>query len=119
MSVERADIITPAEAVTLDGLFRERVKRSPDSVAYRDFNQRHANWREYTWAQMAYQVGRWQAALEPGGLCQRRPATDQVAGGSITEPARAAFNVCALGDSDLAARAGDVSAIGREVHGDG
>jgi long-chain acyl-CoA synthetase len=68
MSVKRADIITPAEAVTLDGLFRERVKRSPDSVAYRDFNHQHANWREYTWAHMAYQVGRWQAALEREGL---------------------------------------------------
>ena len=31
-----AHVISPEEAVTLDGLFRERVKRTPDAVAYRD-----------------------------------------------------------------------------------
>ncbi len=60
--------ISSAEAVTLDGLLRERVKRTPDAVAYRDFNQQHANWRDYTWAQIDRQVARWQAALERDGL---------------------------------------------------
>ena len=43
--------ISAAEAVTLDGLFRERVARTPEAIAYRDYNQQHANWRDYTWAQ--------------------------------------------------------------------
>jgi long-chain acyl-CoA synthetase len=60
--------ISSAEAVTLDGLFRERVNRTPDAVAYRDYNQPHANWRDYTWAQIDRQVARWQAALERDGL---------------------------------------------------
>jgi long-chain acyl-CoA synthetase len=54
--------------VTLDGLFRERVARTPEVVAYRDYNQQHANWRDYTWAQIDRQVARWQAALERDGL---------------------------------------------------
>ena len=68
MAADIAHVITAEEAVTLDGLFRERVERTPDSVAYRDFNQAHANWRDYTWAQINHQVARWQAALEADGL---------------------------------------------------
>ena len=57
------DIIPIATAGTLSGLFRERVRRTPDAVAYREFNEQHGNWRDYTWEQMHYQVVRWQAAL--------------------------------------------------------
>jgi long-chain acyl-CoA synthetase len=60
--------ISSVDAVTLDGLLRERVKRTPDAIAYRDYNQQHANWREYTWAQIDRQVARWQSALERDGL---------------------------------------------------
>jgi long-chain acyl-CoA synthetase len=60
--------IASVDAVTLDGLLRERVKRTPDAIAYRDYNQQHANWREYTWAQIDRQVARWQSALERDGL---------------------------------------------------
>jgi long-chain acyl-CoA synthetase len=61
--------VIPVEAAgTLDGLFRERVKHTPDLVAYRDFNQQHGNWRDYTWAQINHQVARWQAALASDGL---------------------------------------------------
>jgi long-chain acyl-CoA synthetase len=60
--------ISPGEALTLDGLFRERVARTPDTVAYRAFNLEHSNWRDYTWAQIGRQVARWQAALERDGL---------------------------------------------------
>lgn len=63
MAEPKVDVITPETAVTLDGLLRERVKRSPDAIAYREFNSEHANWRDYTWAQIAHQVARWQAAL--------------------------------------------------------
>jgi len=63
-----AHVISPEEAVTLDGLLGARVRRTPDSVAYRDFNSAHANWRDYTWAQIDHQVARWQAAFERDGL---------------------------------------------------
>jgi len=63
-----AHVIAVEAAVTLDGLFRARVKHTPDLVAYRDFNQQHGNWRDYTWAQLNHQVARWQSALEKDGL---------------------------------------------------
>jgi long-chain acyl-CoA synthetase len=64
-----ASHLIPVEAaVTLDGLFRERVKRTPDLVAYRAYNEAHSNWRDYTWGQIEHQVARWQAALEKDGL---------------------------------------------------
>ena len=64
-----ASHLIPADAaVTLDGLFRERVKRTPDTVAYREYIEQHANWRGYTWAQIDRQIARWQAALEKDGL---------------------------------------------------
>ena len=61
-------VISVEAAGTLDGLFRERVKRTPEAIAYRDYNQQHSNWRDYTWAQINHQVARWQAALEKDGL---------------------------------------------------
>ncbi len=64
-----ASHLIPVEAaVTLDGLLRERVKRTPDAVAYRAYNEQHANWRDYTWVQIDHQVARWQAALERDGI---------------------------------------------------
>lgn len=89
-----ASHVIPAEAsVTLDGLFRERVKRTPDLVAYRDFNQQHGNWRDYTWTQMNHQVARWQAALEADGL----QAGDRVAVMLRNSPEWVMFDQAALG----------------------
>ncbi len=54
----------PAEtARTLAGLFRERVSRTPDAPAYRQFNPADGQWHDYSWADMASDVSRWQAAL--------------------------------------------------------
>ena len=36
-------LIPATTAVTLDGLFRERVKRTPDFVAYREYIEQHGN----------------------------------------------------------------------------
>src|SRR6185503_20028926 len=68
MAQTPAHLIPESVAVTLDGLFRERVKRTPDLVAYRDYVESHNNWRAYTWAQIDRQDARWQAALEKDGL---------------------------------------------------
>lgn len=62
------NVITPAQAGTLGGLFRARVARSPDTVAYRHFDDAAGQWKETTWAQMAHEVGRWQKAMEGEGL---------------------------------------------------
>lgn len=86
--------IVPVEAaVTLDGLFRERVRRTPDLVAYRACSEQHGNWRDYTWAQMDRQVARWQAALEREGL---QPG-DRVAVMLRNSPEWVMFDQAALG----------------------
>ena len=57
------DIISVTEAGTLAGLFRQRVKRSPDKPAYREFERPDKKWHTYTWQQMSQEVARWQQAL--------------------------------------------------------
>ncbi|MDN5753393.1 MAG: long-chain fatty acid--CoA ligase [Nitrosospira sp.] len=62
------DIIPVDMAGTLDGLFSERVRRSPQSVAYRDYDRSTGKWRDLTWEQMDQGVARWQAALSQENL---------------------------------------------------
>jgi len=61
-------IISAEQAKTLDGLFAERVRSTPQDEAYRYFNDQHDAWEAYTWAQMNTQVACWQAALEKENL---------------------------------------------------
>jgi long-chain acyl-CoA synthetase len=64
------NLISPDEAVTLDGLFARRVKRSPQRPAYRHFDRDQQAWRDLSWGEMGAGVARWQAALKaenPGG----------------------------------------------------
>jgi long-chain acyl-CoA synthetase len=67
-ATDAVHVITADAAVTLDGLFRERVTRTPDLVAYRHFDERSASWLDLTWADMNRHVARWQAALARDGL---------------------------------------------------
>ena len=53
---------------TLSGLFAWRVEATPDRVAYRQFDDKRGTWASFTWAQMAAEVARWQAALAREGL---------------------------------------------------
>lgn len=63
-----ADNISVEQAKTLDGLFNERVKRSPHGEACRYFHQLSEQWHSHTWAQMDQTVVRWQAALTKEAL---------------------------------------------------
>ena len=60
---QQSDIIRVETAVTLDGLFRERVRRSPQKVAYRDYDRSTGKWRDLTWSQMDERIAHWQRAL--------------------------------------------------------
>ena len=62
------DIILGEQAVTLDGLFRQRVARSTDAIAYQQFDNSDECWRDYSWQDMATQVARWQQALHKEGM---------------------------------------------------
>jgi len=55
--------ITPEEAGTLSGLFYERVQRTPDTLAYRFFDEFSESWKDLSWSEAGAQVARWQAAL--------------------------------------------------------
>ena len=88
-----ADFIAPATAITLDGLFAERVKRTPAGIACRDFDYKRAKWRLYTWADLDREVARWQAALEREGLAPG----DRVAVMVRNSPEWVIFDQAALG----------------------
>ncbi|WP_300087876.1 long-chain fatty acid--CoA ligase [uncultured Nitrosomonas sp.] len=62
------EVIPLETARTLDGLFRERVRRSPAAVAYRDYDVDQEKWRDYTWDDMASAVKFWQTALSRENL---------------------------------------------------
>ncbi|MBC8017822.1 MAG: long-chain fatty acid--CoA ligase [Verrucomicrobia bacterium] len=63
-----SDIITPAVAGSLGGLFRERVRRSPDGCAYRRFDHQGRCCECTSWAGMATLAARWQEAIRREGL---------------------------------------------------
>ena len=56
--------ISQDDVHTLPALFRERVKRTPDKVAYTQYDIASQLWTESTWQQMANEVARWQAGFE-------------------------------------------------------
>ncbi len=87
------DIITAQEAQTLPGLFRERVKRTPQHVAYRYFDKDHNIWQSLTWAEMSAHVVRWQAALAAENLAPG----DRVAIMLRNSPQWVMFDQAALG----------------------
>jgi long-chain acyl-CoA synthetase len=93
MSELTKDVIGLAASETLDGLFRERVRRSPQRPAYRAFDRAAGGWRELSWADMAAEVGRWQAAMRAEGLV----AGDRVAIALRNGPDWVAFDQAALG----------------------
>ena len=62
------DAITPDIANTIPALFRERVKRNPDKVAYQQYNFANKNWESSSWTEMAIEIARWQAAFEKENL---------------------------------------------------
>jgi long-chain acyl-CoA synthetase len=61
-------IIAPDQAKTLSALFRERVSRSPDKIAYRQYDAARDRWFDTTWREMAAEAARWQGALRRCGL---------------------------------------------------
>jgi long-chain acyl-CoA synthetase len=62
------EVVAPEKAPTLPSQFRARVSRSPERTAYREFDWEQGAWRDYTWAETARDVARWQAALAKEGL---------------------------------------------------
>ena len=68
MEKNQKNAISAELAGTLDGLFRERVQRTPDAIAYTVFNRKQKEWQPFTWQQMANRVSQWQSALNKTGV---------------------------------------------------
>jgi len=62
------DVISSAEAGDLAGLLRVRAARTPDAIAYRQYDQSSSSWRSYTWKEIEQEVRRWRTALSREGF---------------------------------------------------
>lgn len=62
------DIINPDVAHTIPGLFRERVRRTPDACAYKRFIGGERCCEGITWREVSEQAARWQEGLRQEGL---------------------------------------------------
>lgn len=67
-AMSEGDIIGAKEAGTLWGLFCERVRRSPDTIAYREYDDSAQFWRDHSWRMMAARIDRFKAAFVREGL---------------------------------------------------
>ena len=57
------DVISAENAGTLDGLFTQRIRRTPELTAYRSFDPDSKQWQDTSWGAMGEAVARWHAAL--------------------------------------------------------
>ncbi len=60
------DLISMEAAPTLAAAFHERVLRTPDALAYRDY--RDGRWRDFTWRETEQTVALWQDRMRDDGL---------------------------------------------------
>lgn len=59
-----SQFIDHQDTQTIPALFRQRVQRSPELVAYRHFDVASKQWQDTTWQEMQIEVARWQKALQ-------------------------------------------------------
>ena len=64
----RIDRIPLAEVDNLSQLFCARVRRSPEAIGFRHYDQASEKWIDISWSAMADEVARWQAALKAEAL---------------------------------------------------
>jgi len=62
------ELIQESDVHSLPGLFRERLTKTPDSAAYRQYDIASQKWTVSSWQEMANEIARWQAAFLKDGL---------------------------------------------------
>ena len=62
------DVIAVEQAPTLDRLFSERVRRTPEKIAYAEYDCDRKCWCDYSWSDVAKTVVQWQSAMVATGL---------------------------------------------------
>ena len=93
-AAEPADVIPAEQAGTLPGLVRSKFARSPDDVAYEQFDSGTGQWRPERWRDIQAMVAQWRAGLEREGLA---------AGDRVAIPLRNGVEWVCLGQAALAA----------------
>lgn len=61
-------LIEEREVDSLPGLFRARQAKTPDAMAYRQYDVASQKWTQTSWRDMANEIARWQAAFIKDGL---------------------------------------------------
>ncbi|MCB1775045.1 MAG: long-chain fatty acid--CoA ligase [Gammaproteobacteria bacterium] len=64
------NLISPEQAVTLDGLFACRVRRSQQRPAYQYYDKATKSWSSLTWGDMGHAVAAWQQAMRGENLAR-------------------------------------------------
>ncbi len=67
---KKVDYLSEEEMPTLPAMFNARVERSPDAIAYTDYDDATDEWRNYSWGQTADRVEVLKRALQQEGLKQ-------------------------------------------------
>jgi long-chain acyl-CoA synthetase len=88
-----SDLIPAAEAVGLCGLLLARVRRTPDAVAYVQYDAKSQTWVETSWRDTAREAARWQTAMHREGFAPG----DRVALMMTNRREWVAFDLAALG----------------------
>lgn len=65
---QTVDIISADTTLSLTELFNERVRRTPDATAYRQYDATANEWRSFSWRDIDELVGRWRGGLVASGL---------------------------------------------------
>ncbi|VAW72691.1 Long-chain-fatty-acid--CoA ligase [hydrothermal vent metagenome] len=60
--------IQESEIHSLSGLFRARLEKTPDAIAFRQYDIASQSWTGSSWQEMANEVARWQAAFDKDSL---------------------------------------------------
>ena len=66
------DLISSEQAGTLFGLLTERARRTPDGIAYRQYDRKADCWVNLTWQQVLHRTNQFAGALAEFNLPPRQ-----------------------------------------------
>jgi long-chain acyl-CoA synthetase len=61
-------LIQESDVQSLPALFRARLNKTPDAMAYRQYDVASQRWTQSSWYEMSNEIARWQGAFQKDGL---------------------------------------------------
>ena len=61
-------LIKESDVQSLPALFRARLNKTPDAMAYRQYDVASQAWSQSSWFEMSNEIARWQGAFQKDGL---------------------------------------------------